>query len=120
MTLAQSVLSSMSTYCMQHTWIPTGVCNDIDAAIRRFIWKGSRNHGIHLVNWDTVAQPRHVGGLGLRKARDHNIALLGKNVWQIINGEGKPWVSLVREKYGVQRNFCLPPSRVALLFGRKF
>ncbi|XP_057432117.1 uncharacterized protein LOC130724865 [Lotus japonicus] len=67
-TLAQSVLSSMSTYCMQHAWIPTGVCDDIDAAIRR-----------------------KLGGLGLRKARDHVTALLGENVWQVINGERKPW-----------------------------
>lgn len=67
----------MSTYCLQQVWVPTKICSDIDVAIQKIIWKGSGNHGIHLVNWDVVAQSRRFGGLGLRKARDHNIALLG-------------------------------------------
>ncbi|XP_057429431.1 uncharacterized protein LOC130722639 [Lotus japonicus] len=43
--------------------------------------------------------------------QSHNLALLGKNVWQVIKGEDKPWVSLVKEKYGVHGNFLSAPVR---------
>lgn len=37
--------------------------------------------GIHLVNWEKLTLLRNVGGLGIRKARESNVALLGKLVW---------------------------------------
>lgn len=86
---------------MHNLWIPQGICDDIDASIQRFIWKGTTARGIHLVGWESITQLKERGCLGLRKDRDHNVALLGKNVWQIIKGESKPWVTLLKGKYVV-------------------
>lgn len=54
---------------------------------------------MNLVGWDRVALPKRLGGLGLRKSRDHNVALLGKQVWQIYTGADKPWVHLLQANY---------------------
>jgi len=80
-TLAQSVVSALPTYSMQNLWIPEGVCNQIDASIRQFIW--GRKHS-HWVNWKMITQPKSKGGLGIRTARASNISIMGKHVWELL------------------------------------
>lgn len=67
--LARSVLTAMPSYVMQTLWFPQTVCNAIDAHIRRVIWKGTGDRGIHLVNWEKITLPSNMGGLVIRKAR---------------------------------------------------
>lgn len=43
------------------------------------------HRGIHLVNWDILTLHKRSGGLGLRKARFRNVALLGKLVWNLLH-----------------------------------
>jgi ribonuclease HI len=97
--LANSVISSLPSYHMQINWLPQGMCDDLDRTVRRFIWKGSGDTGMHLVGWDKITQPRRFGGLGVRVARLQNASLLGKLVWEILNSPGKLWVKLLTEKY---------------------
>jgi hypothetical protein len=75
--LANSVLSSLPSYHMQVYWLPQSVCDDLDKRIRRFIWKGVGDTGMHLVSWKKITQPRRFGGLGVRCSRSQNTALLG-------------------------------------------
>lgn len=98
-TLAKSVLTSLPLYGMHTLRFPQAVCNDIDSIVRRFIWKGNEGKGIHLVKWDTVTLPRSHGGLGVCQAREANISLLGKLVWDTMHRPDKLWVQLVRDKY---------------------
>jgi hypothetical protein len=95
LTLATSVLSSIPSYCMQINWLPQNICDSIDQMTRNFIWRGLNNKGIHLVNWRTVTTPKQLGGLGLRTARDTNICLLGKLVWDLVQSTDKLWVRLL-------------------------
>ncbi|KAL6521130.1 hypothetical protein OROGR_017699 [Orobanche gracilis] len=104
-TLAQSVVSAMPSYCMSLAWIPQGVCNSLDSIVKNFIWKDRDGRGINLVGWDRIARPKKLGGLGLRKARDQNVALLGKNVWQVLCDVDKPWVKLLKSTYYPSSNF---------------
>jgi hypothetical protein len=97
--LANSVISSLPSYHMQINWLPQGMCDDLDRTVRRFIWKGSGDTGMHLVGWDKITQPRRYGGLGVRVARLQNASLLGKLVWEILNSLGKLWVKLFMDKY---------------------
>jgi ribonuclease HI len=110
LTLATSVLSSIPTYYMQINWLPQNVCDSIDQTTRNFIWKGSNNKGIHLVNWKTVTRPKHIGGLGVRSARDANTCLLGKLVWDMVQSTNKLWVNLLSNKYSTGP--CMLDARV--------
>lgn len=38
---------------------------------------------IHLVNWDNVCQSKKGSGLGVRKSKTMNKALLAKSAWHI-------------------------------------
>jgi hypothetical protein len=87
--LANSVISSLPTYHMQITWLPQSMCDDLDKTVRRFIWKGTGDSGMHLVGWNKITQPRRFGGLGVRIARLQNVSLLGKLVWEILHSPSK-------------------------------
>lgn len=99
LTLTKSVLSSIPTYNMQINWFPQGLCNTIDKCMREFLWKGSLERGIHLVNWQKVTRFKSEWGLGIRAARLVNISLLGKLVWDMENRPDKPWVQILSHKY---------------------
>ncbi|KAF7812868.1 ribonuclease H [Senna tora] len=103
--LAKAVLSAIPVHTMQTVWVPEQVCENIDKNIMSFIWSSkSSGRDLHLVNWDKIAKPRDMGGLGLRKARQANTALLGKASWSIITGEDKLWVRILERKYLNGRN----------------
>ncbi|KAE8703862.1 hypothetical protein F3Y22_tig00110462pilonHSYRG00231 [Hibiscus syriacus] len=79
LTLAKSVLLSIPTCTMQSCMLPLSICDEIERIVRRFIWGGSSSStSISLVNWNTVCQPRICGGLGIRHAKDQNVAFLRK------------------------------------------
>jgi len=72
------------------------MCDPIDATSRRFIWGNASNHW---VNWNTITQPRKNEGLGVRRARDSNVVMLGKKVWALLHDPDSLWVQLLANKY---------------------
>ncbi|KAK7276247.1 hypothetical protein RIF29_17384 [Crotalaria pallida] len=55
---------------------------------------------MHLVNWDKCARPKKLGGLGIRKAQEHNVALLGKHAWALFQEDGnRLCIQILRSKY---------------------
>jgi hypothetical protein len=99
MTLVKSVLNSIPNYYRQIAWLPQTTCDFIDRTARNFLWKGTSDSGIHLVGWDKITKPKKLGGLGIRKARDANTSLLGKQVWNVHQNSDALWVKLIQHKY---------------------
>lgn len=60
---------------------------------------------MHMVGWKTVTKSNRNGELGVRVARHHNTALLGKMIWELTSSPGKLWVSTLREKCYPSKNF---------------
>ncbi|GMP55674.1 hypothetical protein CsSME_00020426 [Camellia sinensis var. sinensis] len=78
-TLIQAVSSVIPAYTMQTTVFPMKVCDAIDRLNKNFLWGDTlERKKVHLVKWDTVCTLKKHGGLGLKKARDQNVALLSK------------------------------------------
>ncbi|GMI91176.1 hypothetical protein like AT3G24255 [Hibiscus trionum] len=102
-TLAKSVISAIPVYFMQTMILPKKVCNDIEGLIRRFIWgSASPTQKISLINWEAVCQPMQSGGLGLRRMHNFNMAFILKLSYSIVTRTSSLWVTLLREKYGMQ------------------
>lgn len=95
MTLDKSVLTSIPIYYMQVNWLPMSVCNRMDQITRNFIWKGSSEKGVNLVGWEKISQPKRLGGLGVRMARETNTVTLGKLVWDLHYRMDKLWVQML-------------------------
>ena len=51
------------------------------------------------MNYKVLTRPKKRGGLGIRRARWTNTALLGKIIWDMLSKPGKLWVQLLSSKY---------------------
>lgn len=112
-TLIQSVTSASPSYTMQTLELPISVCNKIDKLNRDFLWGDTAlKRKIHLVNWHRVCKSKDKGGLGLKKAKVQNLALLSKLGWHMHNGKSNLWTSVLHSKYLKKHNFseCPPKS----------
>ena len=81
--------------------MPSNICDSIDAKVKNFIWheKPLGTRGWNLGRWDSIARPKCLGGLGVRRVRFNNLALLGKFIWDILSKPYKHWVQLLTSKY---------------------
>ena len=78
-TLIKSTLSNLPTYFLSLFLIPASVANRIKKLRRDFLWGGIGDEPkFHLVKWATVCTPIASDGLGIRKVRLFNKALLEK------------------------------------------
>ncbi|CAL5422878.1 unnamed protein product [Camellia sinensis] len=85
---------------MQTTELPQSVCKYLDRLNINFIWgdlPGKRK--VHLVNWKQVCKSKQEGGLGIKRAEDHNLALLTKLGWKLISDKDTQWSAVLRGKY---------------------
>ena len=57
-----------------------------------------RKKKLNLINWEDVFKPKEKGGLGVRRIRDLNKALLAKIGWSL--GENNTdWSKIMKAKY---------------------
>ncbi|KAF5471044.1 hypothetical protein F2P56_011519 [Juglans regia] len=78
-----------------------GVANRLEKIFRDFLWGGLEDEKkLHLIKWDKVCTPLSCGGLGIRKLRIFNKALLGKWLWQYHQEGDALWRSIIDIKYG--------------------
>nr|POE55509.1 putative ribonuclease h protein [Quercus suber] len=102
-TLIKSVAQAIPNYAMSSLNIPSGVCNKLDALSCRFWWKPKSQYGpfLALTAWDNLYKPTCKGGLGFRKAKDFNNALLAKLAWMIASKSDSLCMAILRAKYKV-------------------
>ena len=77
--MAQTVL----TYAMSTFELPSKVCENFDAQMRQFWWNFKKKNGRYLAwkAWDQLFFPKKCRGLGFRKSKDFNCALIAKITW---------------------------------------
>lgn len=97
---------------MQTMELPISVCDKLDRLNRNYLWGDTDNKKrIHLINWNKVCTGKSFGGLGIRKARNSNLALLTKLGWKIINQEDNLWVSIITDKYLTNHSLSTWPNK---------
>ena len=63
---------------------------------------------LHQVKWSKVCKPMQVGGLGIRRLRSFNSALLGKWLWRYGLETNALWRRVIEVKYGnVWDGWCM-------------
>jgi hypothetical protein len=106
-TLIQSVAQALPTYSFSTADVPKSVCNKLDSSIRRFWWNPKKDKGCFMAwnSWDSLCQPKELGGLGFRLAKDFNQALLAKITWWIVSGRDSLCTRALRSKYKVKSDW---------------
>ena len=110
--LIQSNLESLLAHTMQCFKLPDATAKQLDCINREFFWKKNNiNKGLPLIAWDKVCKPKSMGGLGLRKTKDVNMAFQSKLAWKILNDSDSLWVRILRTKYLRNQDFFGYKSR---------
>lgn len=100
LTLLRSTLSSLPTYYLSLSTIPTSMANKIEKLQKDFLWDGMENKQFHLVGWDKVCSPIACGGLGIKKLTSLNKALLGNSCEGLGVEETRLWRKVVAWELG--------------------
>jgi len=58
------------------------------------------NRKITWLSWQTICLKKEYGGLGVRKLKEFNIALLGKWCWRMLVDRGGLWYRVLVARYG--------------------
>lgn len=99
-SLTQSCLWSLPAYVMHTTPIPQGVCKEIEALCRNFIWGSTTDRRkCHLISWDTICSPKEEGGLGFKTLQVINRAYMIKLAWMMAKDDKCLWTKVFRAKY---------------------
>ncbi|XVF17280.1 hypothetical protein REPUB_Repub10bG0106100 [Reevesia pubescens] len=104
--LIQTTTTSIPLYTMQSAMLLISICNRLDKINSNFLWGGSADtERNHLVSWDKVCSPRNQGGLGLRKIKDYNLAMLAKTGWSLHTRQESLWCEVFKAKYMGDKQF---------------
>uniref|UniRef100_A0A7N2LQI9 Prefoldin subunit 6 n=1 Tax=Quercus lobata TaxID=97700 RepID=A0A7N2LQI9_QUELO len=111
-TLIKSTLFNLPSYFLSLFPIPTSAANRIEKLQWNFLWGGiGYEPKFHLVKWATVCISIALGGLGIRKVRLFNEALLGKWLWRFGMERAALWRQVIVVKYGCGwGSWCTRPT----------
>ena len=106
-TLIRLVAQAIPAYSMLAILFPKGLCDQLDALVRRFWWspKSKASSYWTSMSWSSLYWPQKESALGFRKFWDFNQALLSKLGRWILSGKDCRCIKVLREKYKIWDNW---------------
>jgi exonuclease III len=99
-TLINSITSAIPTHVMQCCLLPTSISKELDKLNRSFLWGDTvEKKKVHLLNWKTITQAKEDGGLGIKRSKSRNLALLASRAWKLQFSTSEEWAKLFKSKY---------------------
>uniref|UniRef100_A0A803P1B2 Reverse transcriptase n=1 Tax=Cannabis sativa TaxID=3483 RepID=A0A803P1B2_CANSA len=110
--LIHSVLLGIRNFWMSLFILPQKVTAPIYKSYRDFLcgMKGNRSK-LHLSSWEKVCLPKNRGGLGFRKGRKWNEALIAKFLWAVSSKQDNLWVRWIHAIYIKDNNLWTMPIK---------
>jgi hypothetical protein len=116
LVLIKFVDAAIPSYAMSSFLIPNCCCQELDRIFKNFWWgfpsKKSRN--LSLKACVSICIPKVLGGLGIRKMRNVNLALISMLGGKLLNNSDSLWVTQLQGKY-INSSSFLPPTPPILL-----
>ncbi|KAL0303568.1 UNVERIFIED_CONTAM: hypothetical protein Sradi_6224900 [Sesamum radiatum] len=81
--LIQSIILAIPAYVMSCFIIPEAILDEIESMAAIFFWDQDSNRKIHCVAWQMVCKSKKEGGLGFKRFRSQNLALLSTQTWRL-------------------------------------
>lgn len=104
--LLKTAAQVVPNFWMSMLLIPMEICDSIEKKMNAFWWgNGERNRGIRWMSWDRLCSVKEDGGLGFKKLRQFNVAMLAKQAWRIVNEVNPLVTKVMRARYFAGSNF---------------
>jgi hypothetical protein len=97
----KSILQTIPTYVMSIFLLPSTLIDDIEKMLNSFWW-GHRNEnvrGLHWLSWERLSVSKDYGGMGFKNLQAFNLAMLGKQAWNLITKPESLITKLLKAKY---------------------
>ena len=105
-TLLKTAAQVIPNFWMNMFLIPQEVCDRIEKRINSFWWgSGQSNKGVKWMSWERLCDAKEAGGLGFKKLRTFNVAMIAKQAWRIINNINPLVTNLMRARYFPNSDF---------------
>ncbi|XP_026417256.1 uncharacterized protein LOC113312733 [Papaver somniferum] len=107
-TLIKHISQVIPLYQMDAFLIPKHLCRKMDSHLCKFWWVETldpKDRKLHLLGRDILCSPKSEGGLGFRKAKLNNLAMLTRNVWRIIENPHCLLVIVLKARYFPRTDF---------------
>lgn len=99
--LIKNVAQAIPAYTMSCFLLPKSLCQDLEVMFNKFWWRssGDSGKGLNWLAWKAMTGSKAQGGLGFRSLYGFNIALLGKQCWNMLNNPGSLVSRLFKARY---------------------
>ena len=97
----------MPSYTMSTFEVLKIFFDSIDALTGRYWWNPSKSCGKYLAvkSWSSLCRLKRECGLGFRRSKDFNSAILSKLAWMVASGRESLCMSISKSKYKVRKDW---------------
>jgi hypothetical protein len=101
LVLIKSVAAAIPSYAMSTFLLPKSIYSQLDRVFKNFWWDfpASKTRNLSLKSWNSICTTKALGGLGIRRMKDVNLALISKLGWKLLTGSESLWASQLTGKY---------------------
>lgn len=87
--------------------LPKTLVKEVKGVMNSYWYKGklASRTGIHWKSWDILSIPKQWGGMGFRKMRKFNLALLSKQSWNLVYNPSSLVARVIKARYYPNSSF---------------
>ena len=98
--IIKSVVTALPNHVMSIYRLPKATVKKLTSAVSKFWWSpGGNTRGMHWKSWDKVCTNKDEGGLGFKDITDFNTAMLGKQLWRLMEKPSSLFARVFKRRY---------------------